>query len=181
MIDTIYLRVRRNGPPSRRRKSPLYPRPRAEIPRASPGSLRRDQGARSGAAPDVVPRARTPSGDPTKGAATVQPVTTVQGTVEPGFEPVRDAFEGNFRERASRARRAPSTSTAGRSSTSGTASPTRRSSSRSGGQALPRRDRPLAGAALGAAHDLEAVPSVVNFATDGTPRVTSVSTWRRVF
>ena len=31
--------------------------------------------------------------------STVQPLTTVQGSVEPGFEPVRDAFESNFRER----------------------------------------------------------------------------------
>ena len=31
--------------------------------------------------------------------ATTQPTTTVQGTVESGFEPVRDAFERNFAER----------------------------------------------------------------------------------
>jgi CubicO group peptidase (beta-lactamase class C family) len=41
---------------------------------------------------------------PMKGGpmATIQPTTTVQGTVEAGFEPVRDAFERNFTERGER-------------------------------------------------------------------------------
>lgn len=41
-------------------------------------------------------------------------VVDVQGTVEDGFEPVRDAFMANFARRGERARRSPCTGTGAR-------------------------------------------------------------------